>query len=176
MIFVYDYHPGSETLLSKHFLVPESLNGYSDPFSSDPNAPRPYSHTKNTLLRHHQQNNKLPEAVIWNYVIQLTSALRVIHAAGLACRTLDPTKIILTGRSRLRLSCLAITDVLTFDANATNPQALIPHYQQEDLNALGKLVLALACKSLMAIQRENITASLELVSRIYTSDLRNLIM
>lgn len=175
MVFVYDYHPGSETLLSKHFLATENLNGYSDPFSSDTNAPRPYSHAKNTILRH-QQNNKLPEPIIWNYVIQLTSALRVIHAAGLACRTLDPTKIILTGRSRLRLSCLAITDVLTFDSNAANPLALIPHYQQEDLNALGKLVLALACKSLMAIQRENITSSLELVSRIYTSDLRNLIM
>lgn len=98
---MYDYHPGSETLLNKHFSQTENLNGYTDPFSSDPNAPRPYSHQKNTLLRQ-QQNNKLPEHVIWNYIIQLTSALRVIHTNGLACRALDPTKIILTGRSRLR--------------------------------------------------------------------------
>lgn len=80
MVFVYDYHPGSETLLTKHF-ASDQLNGYVDPFATDPTSPRPYSHHKNNILRH-QQNNKLPEALIWNYIIQLTSALRVIHAAG----------------------------------------------------------------------------------------------
>ncbi|XP_046996275.1 PAN2-PAN3 deadenylation complex subunit PAN3 isoform X1 [Schistocerca americana] len=171
MIFVYDYHPGAETMMVKHFTQVEPVNGYCDPFSADPSAPRPYSHQKNALLR-----QQLPENVIWNYIMQLTSALRVIHSAGLACRTLDPTKILLTGRSRLRLSCLAIADVLSFDPTATNPLHLIPHYQQEDLTALGKLVLALGCRSLMAIQRENIQTSLDLVTRTYSSDLRNLIM
>ncbi|XP_015509481.2 PAN2-PAN3 deadenylation complex subunit PAN3 isoform X1 [Neodiprion lecontei] len=174
MVFVYDYHPGSETLLNKHFSATE-LNGYSDPFSSDPNAPRPYSHTKNTILRQ-QHSSMLPESVIWNYIIQLTAALRVIHAAGIACRSLDPTKIILSSRSRLRLSCVAIPDVVTFDGTAANPLALMPHYQQEDLLALGKLVLALACRSLLAVHRDNMQASLELVARTYSSDLRNLIL
>nr|CAD7569953.1 unnamed protein product [Timema californicum] len=128
IIFVYDYHPGSETLLSKHFSQTEPMNGYTDPFSADPNAPRPYSHQKNTLLRQ-QATSMLPESVIWNYIIQITSALRVIHAAGLACRTLDPSKILLAGKSRIRLGCLAIADVLTFDATAPNPLHLIPHYQ-----------------------------------------------
>lgn len=81
MVFVYDFHPGSETLLSKHF-SPDQLNGYTDPFATDPTAPRPYSHQKNNILRH-QQSNKLPESLIWNYIIQLTSALRIIHSAGL---------------------------------------------------------------------------------------------
>ena len=80
MVFVYDYHPASETLLNKHFASTE-LNGYTDPFSSDPNAPRPYSHTKNTILRQ-QHSSMLPESVIWSYIIQLTAAFRVIHAAG----------------------------------------------------------------------------------------------
>lgn len=80
MVFVYDYHPGAETLLSKHFSASE-LNGYADPFMSDPSAPRPYSHTKNTILRQ-QHNSMLPESVIWSYIIQLTAALRVIHAGG----------------------------------------------------------------------------------------------
>lgn len=81
MVFVYDYHPGSETLLNKHFSSTE-VNGYTDPFSSDPNAPRPYSHTKNTILRQ-QHSSMLSESVIWSYIIQLTAALRVVHAAGL---------------------------------------------------------------------------------------------
>ncbi|XP_017887760.1 PAN2-PAN3 deadenylation complex subunit PAN3 [Ceratina calcarata] len=174
MVFVYDYHPGSETLLTKHFSATE-LNGYTDPFSSDPNAPRPYSHTKNTILRQ-QHSSMLPESVIWSYIIQLTAALRVIHAAGLAYRCLDPTKVLLTSRTRLRLSCLAIPDVVTFDGNAASPVTLVPHYQQEDLIALGKLVLALACRSLLAVHRDNMQASLELVSRSYSTDLRNLIL
>ncbi|XP_025832537.1 PAN2-PAN3 deadenylation complex subunit PAN3 [Agrilus planipennis] len=175
LVFVYDYHPGSETLLSKHF-SPDQLNGYTDPFATDPAAPRPYSHQKNNILRY-QQTNKLPEPLIWNYIIQLTSALRIIHAAGLACRSLDPTKIILTSGKRLRLSCLGVMDVIMNDTSTTsNPIALVQHYQQEDLTALGKLVLALACKSTMAVQRENISTALEVVSRTYTPDLRNLIM
>lgn len=39
-------------------------------------------------------------------------------------------------------------DVVLHDSNsAINPLAVVHHYQQEDLTALGKLVLALACKS-----------------------------
>lgn len=95
----------------------------------------------------------------------------------MACRSLDPTKIILTSGNRLRLSCLGVMDVIMNDSSSTvNPIAVVQHYQQEDLTALGKLVLALACKSTMAVQRENISTALEAVSRTYTPDLRNLIM
>lgn len=169
MVFVYDYHPGSETLLSKHFQN-DQLNGYQDPFATDPSTPRPYSHQKNNILRH-TQSNKLPEQEIWNYIIQLTSALRIIHSSGLACRSLDPTKIIITSGQRLRLSCLGVLDVtMTDTSNHTDS------YQQEDLAALGKLVLALACRSTMAVQPNNISTAVEIVTRNYTPDLRNLIL
>ncbi len=42
----------------------------------------------------------LPESVIWSYIVQLSSALRTIHAHGLACRVMDPTKILFTDKSR----------------------------------------------------------------------------
>ena len=42
--------------------------------------------------------------------------------------------------------------------------------------SLGKVVLALACNSIMGIQREHIQQSMELVSRNYTADLKNLIL
>ncbi|XP_045469546.1 PAN2-PAN3 deadenylation complex subunit pan3 [Harmonia axyridis] len=174
LIFVYDFHPGSETLLNKHFSTDQN-HEYCDPFLVDNSAPRPYSHQKNELLRY-QANNKLPEPLIWNYIIQLTSALRVIHSNNLACRSLDPTKIILTSKNRLRLSCLGVMDVICFDPNSINQLVLMQHYQQEDLMALGKLVLALACKSTTAVQRENISMALDIVGRSYTPDLRNLIM
>ena len=48
--------------------------------------------------------------------------------------------------------------------------------QQEDLTSLGKLILALACYSLQAVQREHIQQSLEYMAMNYSSDLKNLIM
>jgi len=179
MIFVYDFFPGSETLMRRHFSHPNQLAAsLMDPFNGD--GSRPYSQSKNSLLRQQaaiaNSTGLLPEALIWNYVIQLTSALRYIHGAGLACRTLDPSKIMVLGKSRLLVNCGGIFDVLTYDPNSSNPMAAMAVYQQEDLVSLGRIVLALACNSFIAIQRENCAQSLELVTSNYSNDLRNLIM
>ena len=48
-----------------------------------------------------QQAGLLPESLIWSYIVQLSSALRTIHSHRLACRVMDPTKILLTDKSRL---------------------------------------------------------------------------
>lgn len=63
VVFVYDYHPGAETLRARFFL---------------PNGGK-YA---------------LSETTIWSFVIQMASALKTIHSAGLAARTIDPTKIL----------------------------------------------------------------------------------
>ena len=107
----------------------------------DPNA---RSFNSGKMLRQQavvSQSVLLPESLIWTYVIQMTSALRHIHLAGLACRTLDPTKILIINKTRLLLNCCGIFDVLTFDPTSSNPMAAMAHYQQEDLIALGKIVL-----------------------------------
>ena len=44
-------------------------------------------------------------------------------------RALDPSKVLITSRGRLRLCGGGIFDVLSYDTNATNPMALVPHYQ-----------------------------------------------
>ena len=87
------------------------------------------------------QSGLLTESLIWTYVIQLTAGLRHIHSSGLACRTLDPTKILVVNKTRLLLNCGGIFDVITFDPSASNPMAAMAHYQQEDLVSLGKIVL-----------------------------------
>uniref|UniRef100_A0A667XBF6 PAN2-PAN3 deadenylation complex subunit PAN3 n=1 Tax=Myripristis murdjan TaxID=586833 RepID=A0A667XBF6_9TELE len=123
-----------------------------------------------------QHAGLLPESLIWAYIVQLSSALRTIHTAGLACRVMDPSKILITGKTRLRVNCVGVFDVLTFDNSQTNHLALMPQYQQADLISLGKVVLALACNSLAGIQRENLQKAMELVSINYSSDLKNLIL
>jgi len=193
MVFVYDFFPGAETLMLKHFNSPNQMaagNAFMDPFNGsggggggtpDPNGRQftPGGH-KSQMIRQQAmltgQNGLLPENVVWTYVIQMTSALRHIHSAGLACRTLDPTKILIINKTRLLLNCCGIFDVLTFDPTSSNPMAAMAHYQQEDLIALGKIVLALACNSFLAIQRGNLQTSMEIVTSTYSSDMRNLIM
>ncbi|CAD5119405.1 DgyrCDS8020 [Dimorphilus gyrociliatus] len=173
IVFAYDYHPGSETIMGKHL-------------SKGPN-----------LADGGRQPVLLPENILWSYVVQLSSALRLMHSNGLACRVVDPSKIIITDKSRIRFNCVGMMDVLTFDANqGANPAAVtshyqsgspartdvrhsdqrIRHYQQEDLTYLGKVILALACNSVAGIQRDRVSASIELVSRNYSTDLRNVIV
>lgn len=196
MVFVYDFHPHSFTLMEHHFGTAHAVgpggsitaaidSRYPNtfPYGSHENSARGFDKSCGTGGRTQpppplptQQPGLLAESLIWAYVVQLSSALRTIHAHNLACRVMDPTKILLTDKSRIRLNCSGIFDVISFDVNQSNPLAMMPHYQQEDLVSLGKVVLALACNSVAAIQREHVHSSIELVSRNYSMDLKNLIL
>ncbi|KAL0851699.1 hypothetical protein ABMA28_000025 [Loxostege sticticalis] len=172
MVLVYDYHPGCTTLMNKYLATgtqgpnAEANGAFHDPFSSDPDAPRPYTHQKNAMLRAVACGALLPEAVLWSLLVQLTAALRAIHSAGLACRSLDPTKVVMNG-CRIRIAWCGVADALHPTASD------MTQAQQEDLSALGRLALALACRS---VHCDNLPASMDLVSRTYSADLKNLIL
>ncbi|XP_063062438.1 PAN2-PAN3 deadenylation complex subunit PAN3 isoform X2 [Engraulis encrasicolus] len=165
LVFSYDFHAGAETMFSRHFNDPTADSFFTKRKWGQHEPPPPRQHA-----------GLLPESLIWAYIVQLSSALRTIHTAGLACRIMDPSKILITGKTRLRVNCVGVFDVLTFDNSQTNHLALMPQYQQADLISLGKVVLALACNSLAGIQRENLQKAMELVSINYSSDLKNLIL
>ncbi|XP_055086225.1 PAN2-PAN3 deadenylation complex subunit PAN3 isoform X1 [Periophthalmus magnuspinnatus] len=165
LVFSYDFHAGAETMYSRHFNDPTADSYFTKRKWGQHEPPPPRQHA-----------GLLPESLIWAYIVQLSSALRTIHTAGLACRVMDPSKILITGKTRLRVNCVGVFDVLTFDNSQTNHLALMPQYQQADLVSLGKVVLALACNSLAGIQRENLQKAMELVSINYSSDLKNLIL
>lgn len=78
---MYDYHPGSQTLISKYFTPTTDSGGYQDPFQGEA---RPFSHKSN--LQRSSNGSFLPETEIWAIVMQLTAGLRAIHQAGFACR------------------------------------------------------------------------------------------
>jgi PAB-dependent poly(A)-specific ribonuclease subunit 3 len=46
----------------------------------------------------------LPEATLWSYMIQIASAIKVVHEAGLAVSMVDATKIMVTGKNRCAVS------------------------------------------------------------------------
>ncbi|XP_026743505.1 PAN2-PAN3 deadenylation complex subunit PAN3 [Trichoplusia ni] len=171
MVLVYSYHPACVTLMNKYLSGGGGTNSndangaFHDPFSSDPDAPRPYTHQKNAMLRAVASGALLPEAVLWSLLVQLTAALRAVHTAGLAC-SLDPTKVVMNG-CRVRISWCGAIDALHANTND------IGQAQQDDLTALGRLALALACRT---IHCDNLAASMELVARTYSADLKNLIL
>ncbi|KAG1648522.1 PAN2-PAN3 deadenylation complex subunit pan3 [Nymphon striatum] len=122
IVFVHDYHPNATTLLDYHF----SHSNKSDNLVrgtgiyGPEGAPRPFSQSKSS------RKALLPESQLWAYIVQLSSVIRTIHMAGLACRNLDPTKVLITAKSRLRVNCCGIYDVLTYDINVSNS---LPHTQ-----------------------------------------------
>ena len=81
-----------------------------------------------TLFQKHfssqTQLSTVPEKVIWSYITQLSSALKTIHSAGLAARVIEPTKILITSRNRVRLNCCGIFDMVNFDGGKN-----VPHFQ-----------------------------------------------
>ncbi|KAK6101600.1 hypothetical protein QQG55_5220 [Brugia pahangi] len=153
LLFAYDYHPLSETLKNRH--LNNRLNGSAKlgPVGNLPGT-----------------GPIVQESLMWSYIVQLSSALRAIHSAGMAARTVDPSKIIVFDKTKVMLSSCGILDVI----NPGNDHT-IQLYQQDDLNGLGRVLIALAMGSLHAVRRENISNSISIISQQCTTDLKNII-
>ncbi|KAJ3069029.1 PAB-dependent poly(A)-specific ribonuclease subunit 3 [Podochytrium sp. JEL0797] len=145
LVFVYDYHPLSITLSAKYFV--------------NTNAPQQRS----------GKVTSVPEKSLWSYIVQISLALKTLHAAGLAARILEPSKILVTGKNRVRLNCCGIFDMINFDGGKN-----VVQFQQDDLVNFGRLLVSLACGSLAAVH--NLPKSLEFISRQYSLDFKNVIL
>ena len=111
---------------------------------------------------------------MWSYIIQIAGAMKAAHDQGLAVQMIDVTKVIVTGRNRLRISSCGLADVLTY--NPASPSRLpgVPistEQIQEDLVMFGKLIMALCCNNVAAMS--NFGKSLEVVTQHYSADLKN---
>jgi PAB-dependent poly(A)-specific ribonuclease subunit 3 len=119
IVFVYDYHPDSKSLLQLHF--PNDSVAFT--------AKRPP----------HPSNTPVPEKLLWSYIVQIASGLKSIHSAGLACRVLDLTTLLVTSDRRIRLNCCGIMDVI-----APLGDYKLAEEQMRDLSSFGGYMLALA--------------------------------
>ncbi|KAI1299695.1 hypothetical protein F5Y03DRAFT_365325 [Xylaria venustula] len=139
LIFVHKYHPLSKTLAEHHF--PITTNRFS-------------------------RTAPVPEKVLWSYLVQLSSALKVIHKAKLAARCIDITKVILTEKNRIRLSACSIFDVIHYEAHRRTEEL-----QQEDFFSLGKLVLSIGTNT-PTRNIQDLRALLEQLGRTYSEELK----
>ncbi|KAI0201858.1 hypothetical protein F4808DRAFT_101051 [Astrocystis sublimbata] len=140
LVFVHEYHPLSKTLAEHHFPIATS-NRLSRP------AP-------------------VSERVLWSYLVQLSSALKVIHKAKLAARCVDISKVILTEKNRIRLGACSISDVIQFEAHRP-----VEELQQEDLYNLGKLILSIGTNT-PSRNIQDFRPLLEQLGRTYSEELK----
>lgn len=141
LIFVTDYHPLSKTLAEQHLPNPNRFQG-------------------------RQVAAHVPEPVLWGYVTQIASALKAIHTVGLAARVIEPSKILLTGKNRVRLNACAIMDVVQYDS-----QRPMAELQYQDLVSFGQMILTLGANSPALMQ--NPVKAMEHFSRAYSPQLKN---
>ncbi|KAI8621102.1 hypothetical protein BC830DRAFT_1095808 [Chytriomyces sp. MP71] len=143
LVFVYDYHPLATTLSTQYFVPASPMRPNVKP--------------------------GVPERSLWSYIVQIAAAVKTLHGAGLAARILEPSKILVTGKNRVRLNCCGVFDMINFDGGKNTLQ-----FQQDDLVNFGRLIVALACGSLASVH--NLPKSLEHISRSYSPDLKNVIL
>ncbi|GAA5812655.1 hypothetical protein MFLAVUS_006112 [Mucor flavus] len=149
LVFVYDYHPCSITLAEAYF------------------SPQAQALLHARFQAAGINGMPVPETTLWSFITQIASAIKTIHGKGLAVRTIEPSKILMTGKNRLRLNCAGLYDLIQFDHIAQNT----PIYQQEDLLSFGKLIITLACHSTQS--SINLPQSFEYLTRFYTPDVKN---
>lgn len=152
LVVVYDYHPNAETLFNLHL------------------KPRPPTF-QTGRLQPLKDVSLISERTLWSYIIQLASAIQAIHDAGLAVRVMDPTKILVTSKNRVRISSGCLVDILTYETRQSQDINLL---QQEDLAFFGKLIFELCCGQVNAMA--NLPKALQMIDKNYSPDVKNVAM
>ncbi|KAK3670971.1 PAB-dependent poly(A)-specific ribonuclease subunit 3 [Recurvomyces mirabilis] len=139
LVIVTDYHPLSQTVGDKHF-----------------NQARPGK----------TGTQFVPENDLWGYIVQLASALKAVHEAGLAAQTVTASKVLITSKNRLRLSGCGVLDITQYEQRLPTTEL-----QRQDLQDLGRLILGIASRNPTAHQ--NVHKSLDFISRAYSERFRS---
>ncbi|KAI0651266.1 kinase-like domain-containing protein [Trametes meyenii] len=148
LVVVYDDHPNAQTLYEAHIKA----------------KPPQFQHG-----RLQAQPNRISERTLWSYIIQIANAIKAAHDAGLAMRLIDVTKILVTGKNRVRLGSCGIVDVLMYDVPTE-----ISFLQQDDLTMFGALIIQLCNGNVGATN--NIQKAVDVLSRNYSGDLKSVVL
>ena len=80
--------------------------------------------------------------VLWDVIVQVCLALRLIHSRGLAARCIHPTKILVSSRFRIHINCVGLIDAIQHSA-ITHHATSMHDLQSQDLFDLGKIIIAM---------------------------------
>ena len=154
LVFVFDYHPAAETLYNRYLKA---------------GAPS-YAAGSSKYGVQTATSGGMSESTLWSFIVQISAALRTIHASGMALRIVNPTKILVVGRGRFMINCAGLADVLpAFD------HMNVASAQQNDMLALGALLVALCCGSSQAALPMQVSISMKLIRQNYSPDVDRVI-
>ncbi|KAK5091295.1 PAB-dependent poly(A)-specific ribonuclease subunit 3 [Lithohypha guttulata] len=139
-----------------------------------------YHALSKTLAEHHHIGHgrhvrarnsidQVSETVLWSYVTQLASALKTVHNSGLAARVLDTSKVLVTGKNRVRLNGCAALDVIQYEA-ATS----LAHLQRQDLVNFGLTILSVGAN--MADASQNFARAMDQFKRFYKPEIQTAVV
>ncbi|CAH7671664.1 hypothetical protein PPACK8108_LOCUS6464 [Phakopsora pachyrhizi] len=178
--FAFDYHPLSHSLYDEHIsssrkksvFVSASNASLENETSNRGNFNSNSQYSNNRSVNgHSKRSSLLSEKIIWSYVMQIANAIKTVHLANLAVRTIDSTKILLTGPNRVRINGCGILDVLEY-----SPTQSVEDLQREDLRDLGNLICSIASSSDCSKSNPNaITQGLEYVKQFYSKEMKGVV-
>lgn len=145
LFLVTDYHPLSKTLIEHHHIG------------------------QSRTIRGRNSMDHVSETILWTYVTQIASALKTIHASGLAARIIDTSKILVTGKNRIRLNGCAIIDVVQYEQ-----QAPVAQLQRQDLVNFGLVILSVGAN--VADSSQNFARAMDQFKRYYKPELQNAVV
>mmetsp|Transcript_9460 Transcript_9460/g.27688 ORF Transcript_9460/g.27688 Transcript_9460/m.27688 type:complete len:272 (-) Transcript_9460:172-987(-) len=108
---------------------------------------------------------------LWDIALPLLSAIHAVHSAGAALRIVDPAHVLFTDPHTVRLSSIGVLDAARPERNLP-----LPALQSEDLQALGRLLVSVACQNAGAAAPTSLRRSLSFVHASYSADLSRLLM
>jgi len=107
-----------------------------------------YWPTAQTLAeRYVNSRAAVPEALVWSYLVQLGSCVRLVHQRGLALRCVSAQHVLVTSGSRVRIGGAGVVHVLEADQVKS-----LAELQLEDVLGLGQAVLTVASRVLATAQ------------------------
>lgn len=145
LFIVTDYHPLSKTLGEYHHI----------------------GHGRH--VRGRNSIDQVSETVMWSYVTQIASALKTIHNLGLAARVLETSKILVTGKNRIRLNGCAVMDVIQHDEAIPTIQL-----QRQDLVNFGLVILSVGAN--VGDAGQNFARAMDQFKRYYKPELQNAVV
>ncbi|PFH47540.1 hypothetical protein AMATHDRAFT_151840 [Amanita thiersii Skay4041] len=178
LVVCYSYHANARTLFDLHLRSKVAAFQQQVPSQASQRqvaagyAPGPFGSVGSTTAASaSQQHQMVAERVVWSYVVQIASAIKAVHDAGMAVRMVDATKILVTSQNRVRIGSCGLIDVLMHDT----PQNMALQ-QQEDLTMFGRLLFALCCQSFVVSNGPGFQKSLDTIGRQYSPELKNAIL
>ncbi|TIA90818.1 hypothetical protein E3P99_01371 [Wallemia hederae] len=161
----------------KHPHVATLIEAFSTKAFNDSSLVLVYAYYPNARTLHtlHSANplNPHPAPIsdkqLWTYLVQIVQGVMAIHAQGLAVRCISPSRVLLTSKNRIRLNCVGALDIVQYDDFAN-----VHLHQQEDLSAIGTLVLTLALGH--SAVTANPSKAMDFFSREYGPDLQRIVL